>query len=304
MNIAAALLVASVLTLGSETGDVENPTDAPTHDGAKLQNVEVGSPLSIFRRVIVVGHRGTVEFAPENTLAAFEAAIQRGAHLLEIDIRTTSDGHLVLIHDATVDRTTNGTGRVADLTLEEIQALDAGSWFDPAFEGEKIPTLEEALLFMKGRALPDLDIKDADPKQLADLLQEVGMTEGITAHSGNWRVLDELRELVPGVLIRPTLPLGERGLDRLIQRLDPPIVNIDWHAFSPELIRRIQAKGKRAFINTMQAEDEKAAIREAIEARPDYIQSDRLEYLVDLLKQSGHYNVSFIKELRNSGPTD
>jgi len=242
--------------------------------------------------ITVVGHRGTVEFAPENTLAAFEAAIERGALLLEIDVRTSADGHLVLVHDSTVDRCSDGEGAVSSLRLDELKALDAGSWFDPAFAGETIPTLEEALLAMKGRAMPDLDLKDADPEKVIETLRALNMTEGVTVYSSNWRSLATIRDALPGVLIRPTLPPGEKGLERLLERLDPPIVNIDWPAFSPELIQAIHAAGKKAFVNTMQAEDEQAAIREAVAARPDYIQGDELEFLVELLKAEGLYKAS------------
>jgi len=85
---------------------------------------------------------------PENTLAAFREAIRVGAHMIELDAYLTKDKHLVVIHDASVDRTTDGKGKVSDLTLAEIKALDAGSWKSPEFKGERIPTLDEALEIM------------------------------------------------------------------------------------------------------------------------------------------------------------
>ncbi|MDE0013634.1 MAG: glycerophosphodiester phosphodiesterase family protein, partial [Candidatus Poribacteria bacterium] len=91
---------------------------------------------------ILLAHRGLVRHAPENTLPGFATAIELGLSL-ELDVYQTSDKHLVVIHDETVDRTTNGTGKVINMTLAEIRKLDAGSWFDPRFAGEKIPTLEE-----------------------------------------------------------------------------------------------------------------------------------------------------------------
>ena len=93
-------------------------------------------------RPAILGHRGALTFAPENTLAAFDLCVRAGADI-ELDVYPTRDGHLVVIHDATVDRTTNGKGRVADLTLAEIKRLDAGSWFHPDFAGERVPTLDE-----------------------------------------------------------------------------------------------------------------------------------------------------------------
>lgn len=93
---------------------------------------------------LIVAHRGLLNHAPENTLANFRACLELRLGF-EFDVEKTKDGHLICIHDGTVDRTTNGTGRVADLTLEELRRLDAGSWFDPKFTGEKVPTIDEVL---------------------------------------------------------------------------------------------------------------------------------------------------------------
>src|SRR5690606_12934395 len=91
----------------------------------------------------IVAHRGSSAEAPECTLASIRRAIAAGATAAEIDVRTTKDGALVVLHDATLNRTTNGTGAVNERTLAEVRALDAGSWFDPKFAGEKVPTLAE-----------------------------------------------------------------------------------------------------------------------------------------------------------------
>ncbi|CCG41620.1 glycerophosphodiester phosphodiesterase [Magnetospirillum molischianum] len=92
-----------------------------------------------------IGHRGAAGLAPENTLAALRAAARAGAAMVEIDVRLSADGRPVLFHDDDLDRTTNGTGPVAALTRAALAMLDAGSWFGPAFAGEPIPTLEQAL---------------------------------------------------------------------------------------------------------------------------------------------------------------
>lgn len=93
----------------------------------------------------IVAHRGSRINRPENTLTAFEEAIRVGADGIELDVHLSKDGEVVVIHDETVDRTTNGSGRVRHLTIAELKELDAGSWFDAAFAGEKIPTLLEVL---------------------------------------------------------------------------------------------------------------------------------------------------------------
>lgn len=97
----------------------------------------------------VIAHRGASGYAPENTLAAFERALQLGAGFIETDVHLTRDARFVAIHDSTLERTTNGTGAVHDFTLAQLRELDAGKWFDREFMDEKIPTLEEVLEFSR-----------------------------------------------------------------------------------------------------------------------------------------------------------
>ena len=101
------------------------------------------------KTVIVIAHRGASGYAPENTLAAFKRALALGATFIETDLQLSRDSHFVAIHDDTVNRTTNGQGKVHDLSLVELRRLDAGSWFGSEFAGERIPTLPEILEFAK-----------------------------------------------------------------------------------------------------------------------------------------------------------
>lgn len=107
---------------------------------------------SITGRLRIGGHRGALDVAPENTLAGFEAAAGAGVDYLEIDVHRSADGVLVVIHDPTVDRTTNGCGRVAELSLAELRALDAGVRFGPDHAGQRIPTFAEFLGWMEARS--------------------------------------------------------------------------------------------------------------------------------------------------------
>lgn len=99
--------------------------------------------LENFPRPIILAHRGDKVHTPENTLPSFSQAIQKGADGVELDAKLTSDGHVIVIHDSTVDRTTNGSGKVSEFPLEKIRNLDAGAWFSEKFAGTKIPLLEE-----------------------------------------------------------------------------------------------------------------------------------------------------------------
>ncbi|NOY60488.1 MAG: glycerophosphodiester phosphodiesterase [Calditrichaeota bacterium] len=107
----------------------------------------------------ICAHRGANHTHPENTLSAFKEAIRLGAHMVEFDVRMTSDGELVIMHDKTVDRTTDGQGVVAEMSFAEIRALDAGAWKDSTFKGEKIPTLAEVLDIMPRNIWLNVHIK-------------------------------------------------------------------------------------------------------------------------------------------------
>ncbi len=125
------------------------------------------------RPCLVVAHRALLLDSPENTLANFRACLELRLGF-ELDVQRSSDGHLVCVHDTTVNRTTNGTGRVSQLTLKELKSLDAGSWFDPAFRGEQIPTLDEVfeLLAEYGKFpfLIAVDFKGDDSKIERDVV--------------------------------------------------------------------------------------------------------------------------------------
>ena len=108
----------------------------------------------------VIAHRGASAYAPENTRAAFDLAIEMRADSIETDVQVTRDGELVLIHDDLVDRTTNGVGPVADFTMAELRSLDAGSWFEPRFQEERILTLAEYWATYTPRIPVCLEIKD------------------------------------------------------------------------------------------------------------------------------------------------
>ena len=114
--------------------------------------------LDQFPRPIVLAHRGDMAHAPENTLPSFQMAVQKGADGVELDAKLTTDGHVIVIHDPTIDRTTDGSGRVASSTLESIRKLDAGSWFSDAFRGAQVPLLEEVFETVGRKKLINIEL--------------------------------------------------------------------------------------------------------------------------------------------------
>ncbi len=236
--------------------------------------------------VLVVAHRGGAKLGPpENTLAAIEKAIEVGADLIEIDIRETRDGQLVIMHDSTVDRTTDGSGKVVEMTLEEIRRLDAGSWAGPEYQGLKVPTLKEALECMKGRIRPDLDFKTGNLQRMVAVVNEAGVADQCT-HHGAWDRCKELVELEPRVRIRPTIEYAQQ-VPELARLLRPPIINMDWHAITEESIRLAHLAGCEAFINCLGRADTLPYAEYCALNGADYIQSDRPDLVIEMLQRLG-----------------
>ncbi len=160
------------------------------------------------KQVDNVAHRGAAGYAPENTIAGFDLAVDMKADYIEIDVQRSKDGELVVIHDTTVDRTTDGTGKVGDLTLEQLQSLDAGSWKGEKFAGEPIPTFEEILDRYHGKVgiLIELKAPELYPGiegQVAEALKERNLdkpqNEKIILQSFNFESMKKMDQLLPEV---------------------------------------------------------------------------------------------------------
>ena len=126
-------------------------------------------------------HRGASAWAPENTLAALDAAWRAGATLAEIDVQMTRDGQVVVMHDHAVNRTTTGRGYVKDLTLEELRTLDAGSWFAQKFQGERVPTLREAIEWARGKLMLLVELKNYPFRELPLVDRTVELVDDLRA---------------------------------------------------------------------------------------------------------------------------
>jgi glycerophosphoryl diester phosphodiesterase len=152
----------------------------------------------------VSAHRGFSARTPENTLVSLEEAWRAGATMAEIDVHLTGDGHVVLMHDHTVDRTTTGRGFVKDLTLQEIQALDAGTWFGSEFQGERVPTLRETLEWARGRLILLVELKNYPFRDLPlvdrtlDVVDEMRAEESVVLAGFDHPVLRDIKRRRPG----------------------------------------------------------------------------------------------------------
>lgn len=186
-------------------------------------------------RVEVVAHRGASAEAPENTLAAFARAIELGADWLELDATRCASGEVIVIHDGTLERTTDGRGPVEARTLTELRRLDAGAWKDARFRGERIPTLAEVLALAKDRSGVYLEIKprddDPDPALRAALLAEAG--EALRRDPG----LDARFARVLSASDSPDLPLARAVVDEVRRARQGEQVVIQ--SFSPAICLQV-----------------------------------------------------------------
>ncbi len=154
---------------------------------------------------LIWAHRGASSLAPENTMAAFKAAEAAGAQGLELDVHLSRDGVPVVLHDETLERTTDGRGAVKRFRLRELQQLDAGSWYGPEFAGESLPTLSDVLSWAEDRMLINIEIKTASAATaVLELLADFPRAR-ILVSSFNHRLLGKLAQLAPelalGVLV-------------------------------------------------------------------------------------------------------
>ncbi len=156
---------------------------------------------------LIAAHRGSSGSAPENTIAAFKQAIDDGADMIELDVRMTGDFELVVLHDRTVRRTTNGKGRIWNLTLTGVRSLDAGSWFGRQFHGERVPFLRHVMDILPPHVTLNIEVKtDGDPRRqiafeesLVLLLREKNFLTRVLVSSFNHKFLSRLHEIHPGI---------------------------------------------------------------------------------------------------------
>ena len=213
---------------------------------------------------VVVAHRGDKAYAPENTLSAFKQALEKGADAVEFDVKLTADGHVIVLHDQTVDRTTNGTGNVANITLSVLRDLDASVQFPGQFPGERIPTLEEVLETVGRQLSMNIELtnystpKDALVLKVAEIVKKHGMQSQVLFSSFFARNLQKVRLLLPevprGLLTLPGLigswgrTIGWRGD---YAALNPYITDVN-----DRLVTRIHSAGKRVNVWTVTNEVE------------------------------------------------
>jgi len=239
--------------------------------------------------IAVIAHRGGSALGPENTLACLAQSIALGVDYVEVDVRETHDGRFVLMHDGTVDRTTDGTGAVADQTLAQLRALDAGAWFAPGYAGQRVPTLGEVLGLCRDRTGIYLDHKEGSIPRLARLVRRTGMLRQVVVYDGPQEVA-EWKRAAPALPVMISPDEAHRrpgGITELLERVPADILDGNVAEWTAELVAEAHAQGALVYVDNLGFTDTEAWFRKAIEMGVDGIQTDHPDRVIHLLGAMG-----------------
>ena len=221
--------------------------------------------LTSLSQPVIFAHRGASAYAPENTIAAFELALQQNADAIELDVKLSADGQAIVIHDPKVDRTTGSRGRVKDLSLRELRALDAGSFFSEKFQGEKIPLLEEVFEAVGKRMFINVELtnynspRDQLVETVCMLIKKCGVQKNVMFSSFFASNLSKARAYLPEV------PRGLLTFEGLLgawarsfgfdfgryQALHPYLKDV-----TPQQVQRVHRLNRRLHVWTVNAADD------------------------------------------------
>jgi glycerophosphoryl diester phosphodiesterase len=233
---------------------------------------------------VVSGHRGASGLAPENTMAAVRKAMQLGATMTEIDVHLTKDGHVVLMHDDSLHRTTNGRGLVAEKTVDEIKKMDAGSWFDKAYAGEPVPTLDEVMDLVRGKMKLNIEIKisglepDIAERTIA-VIHENEFSDQCVITSFDRATIEKVKVLAPDIRtgwIFSKIPGPE------IFGGTWEVLSVNYKSVTPEFMEKARAANKQVYVWTV---NKPAIMKRMIQLGVDAILTDYPDRLIEVLDQ-------------------
>jgi len=248
------------------------------------------SPTAEQRTILTSAHRGEHHRHPENSLPAIQTAADAGMDYVELDIRTTSDGKLVLMHDPTVNRMTNGKGKVAEMSFAEIRALDLGARFPGQFPGLQVPTFDEALaLAQKDGIGIYVHTKQAAPEELVAAIERHDMGEHVLFFADNEsdpHLLPEIARLRPAWKVMPEA-FNPAHVRELVETLRPKIIAFDNRDFDDATIAAAREANVGIFVDRLA--NNPAAWQDAIDRGATGIQTDYPDELAAFLRSHGYH---------------
>lgn len=222
--------------------------------------VSIGDSVNNFA---VIAHRGASAYAPENTMPAFQKALQLGANMIELDILPSRDNVPMVLHDAKLNRTTNGRGDVSNFTAQELKELDAGYWFSPEFRGSSIPLLSEVLEWASGKIAVNIEIK---PEAVTDSLsgsvteaalgqvKELGMERQVLFSSFDFRAIMQIKQADPGIichLLYSKQEVQKSGFTDLLNQYSADGINLKPSQLFPQWLAEAKNTGAQLWVYTV-----------------------------------------------------
>lgn len=238
----------------------------------------------------VIAHRGDHTHVPENTLAAVKAAIKSGADYVEVDLRTSKDGYLVNHHDGTVDRMTNGTGNIKDLTLQEIKRLKVADKEKPTKKTYRIPTFGEILKVCKGKINIYLDFKDAGVAETYKQIREAGMERQVVVYVNSISQYKEWRKTAPAMPLILSVPKEVKTKDQLTFLLGQGSIEVLDNVYDKEMISAANDEGVAVWLDVQSKEENPEIWNAALQKGIQGIQTDNPGALIAYLKKDGLRN--------------
>lgn len=243
---------------------------------------------------LVIAHRGASGYAPENTIASFNKALELKANYIELDVQMTKDHELVVIHDTNIDRTTNGSGEVREFTYEELKKYDAGKWFHKKYSGQKIPTLQEVLLKYYGKVGLLIEIKNPNlypeiAERLATELKSHGVVgvinDKVIVQSFDIDLLKQFKQLMPNIPLGLLVKFRMQGISNIQLKVWSDLVhfiNPNKALITKKLVKRIHAHDLRVIPYTVR---DKKSIKGLMDARIDGIVTDYPDYFLNVTNE-------------------
>lgn len=240
---------------------------------SRLQTV-LFSKKELMKKPHIVCHRGACLSAPENTSASAEKALELGGFVIELDIRQSADGVLYVLHDETVDRTTDGSGKITDMHSTEIDRLDAGAWFHGQYRGEAVPRLEDYLSAFGGRAGFYLEVKQADCREIARVVRKLKIADRCFTFSFSPQMREDMLREAPEVrrMIHWTTAGSARAA---LDTHGATIVEFHAHDFEVSRVRECQEAGLEVMFYS--DEPDRDRFQKAIDWQLDYVNIDHIE---------------------------
>lgn len=246
-----------------------------------------------FSKVLPIAHRGAAAYTPENTKSSILKAMELGSKYIEIDVHMTKDGKVVAIHDATIDRTSNGKGKVFDYTYKELKKFDYGSWFDPKFKGENLPTLTDVLAITRTKSIVIIEVKygaEQYPQieeKIIKTVKQLGLSKNVILKSFSYQILNRFEKLAPNIERLYCTFWGNDyltidnflRLSGIFENASFNYLQVHKYFLSKSLIEKAHKKGIKVVVWDVH---DKESMREFVEMGVDFIETDNPDYVLSL----------------------